>query len=92
MRRSLGAVVLVALAVVGALLTVYNADDVRFNYLLGSVELPLFVLLLLGVVVGSALSLLAFVFRVVELKTVCRQLQRQLRDADIELQSLRKRP
>lgn len=91
MKRVVSAVVLMVVALVGALLTVYNAGEVRFNYLLGTVELPLFVLLLICVVVGSVLSLLAFLLQVGELKATCRQLRRQLRDAEIEIQSHGKR-
>ncbi|WP_151193295.1 lipopolysaccharide assembly protein LapA domain-containing protein [Cysteiniphilum sp. JM-1] len=63
MMRLLGYIILVIIFVLVAALAVLNAQEVTFNYLLGTFHLPLILLLLvvfvLGLVIGMVLMLLS---------------------------------
>ncbi|MDA0910001.1 MAG: lipopolysaccharide assembly protein LapA domain-containing protein [Proteobacteria bacterium] len=61
--RLLGYIILVIIFVLVAALAVLNAQEVTFNYLIGTFHLPLILLLLvvfvLGLVIGMVLMLLS---------------------------------
>lgn len=63
MMRLLGYIILVIIFVLVAALAVLNAQEVTFNYLIGTFHLPLILLLLvvfvLGLVIGMVLMLLS---------------------------------
>ncbi|WP_440993150.1 lipopolysaccharide assembly protein LapA domain-containing protein [Cysteiniphilum litorale] len=63
MMRLLGYIILVIIFVLVAALAVLNAQEVTFNYLIGTFHLPLILLLLvvfvLGLIIGMVLMLLS---------------------------------
>lgn len=76
----------------GACLGFFNADRVHFNYLVGSGEVRLIVLLILVFLFGAALSLLVCAAKFIGFSTELRGLRRRLRNAETELKNLRNLP
>jgi uncharacterized integral membrane protein len=76
----------------GAALSYYNWDRVPFNYLIGQVELPLIALMLLSFLLGGVTVLLLNTLRIWALRLESRRLQKQLRNAEVELRNLRNLP
>ncbi len=92
MLRVLAIVLLLAVFIAGALLSYFNYGYVSFNYLIGSAEVRLVVLLVLTFVVASIFTLLLCAVRLFSLSGEARRLRRQLRDAETELKNLRNLP
>jgi uncharacterized membrane protein YciS (DUF1049 family) len=92
MLRILTVLVLLAVFVTGAALGYFNATPVSFNYLFGSVEVRLVVLILLTFVLAVLLTLLLCAGRLLSQSGEARRLRRQLRDAETELKNLRNLP
>lgn len=89
MLRALLIVVLAVVFVAGATLGYFNADPVHFNYLFGSVEVRLVVLVLFTFVAAALMTLLFCAGRLLSQSGDLRRLRRQLRDAETELKNLR---
>lgn len=88
-------VILLLLAVVfilGIVIGYYNAQPVTFNYLFGSMQLPLIALLAAEFVCVALLTLLVVMGRILALKAESLRLRRQLRAAESELSTLRNLP
>ncbi|HSW11300.1 MAG TPA: LapA family protein [Solimonas sp.] len=88
-RSLLFFLVILPVFVLGTTIGFFNGQDVEFNYLFGSVHLPLIALLIGEFLLVVALTLLATLVRVLALKSEIRRLRKQLRDADTELKNLR---
>jgi len=82
-------VVILPVFVLGTTIGFFNGQDVEFNYLFGSVQLPLIALLIAEFLLVVALTLLATFVRVFGLKSEIRRLRKQLRDTETELKNLR---
>ena len=86
----IGAILLVL--VIGVAIGFFNAQPVSFNYLAGTLQVPLIALVVGELfLVGAATALLCWA-RIFGLKGEIRRLRRQLKDAQAELQSLRYLP
>lgn len=86
---------LILLAVVfafGVALGFYNAQPVRFSYLLGEFELPLIGLIVGEFLLAVLLTLVVIMGRILALKAQIRQLKRQLQNTEAELKNLRSLP
>jgi putative membrane protein len=83
---------LLAALIAGAALSYFNSGYVGFNYLLGSVEVRLVVLIVFTFVLAALLTLLLCSVRILSLSGEARRLRRQLRDAETELKNLRNLP
>ncbi|MAT50418.1 MAG: hypothetical protein CMK32_04445 [Porticoccaceae bacterium] len=92
MSRILSAIALVLLIGVGITFTVLNPQQVTLNYLLGSLQLPLAVLVVLVLAVGAVLGLLVAGFMILRLKRENRKLRRGTRLAEQEVANLRSLP
>jgi uncharacterized membrane protein YciS (DUF1049 family) len=92
MLRVLVYAVLLAVFIVGAALGYFNATQVSFNYLFGTVEIRLVVLVVFTFVLASLLTMLLCAVRLLSLSGEARRLRRQLRDAETELKNLRNLP
>ncbi|HWY24371.1 MAG TPA: LapA family protein [Nevskia sp.] len=92
MLRVLAIVLLLVVFIAGAALSYFNYSYVSFNYLFGSTEVRLVVLIVLTFVVASVLTLLLCAVRLFSLSGETRRLRRQLRDAETELKNLRNLP
>jgi len=78
--------------VLGAAVSYYNGAVVTFHYLAGQVELPLIALLLGAFFAGVLVMWLISVARVFGLSRESRRHQRQIRELEAELKSLRELP
>lgn len=92
MSRILSAIALVLLIGVGITFTVLNPQQVTLNYLLGSLQLPLALLVVLVLAVGAVLGLLVAGFMILRLKRENRKLRRGTRLAEQEVANLRSLP
>jgi len=81
-----------AVLVLGVAIGFFNAQPVTFNYLAGSVQLPLIALVMGEFFLVALLTVLLCYSRIFGLKGEIRRLRRQLKDAQAELQSLRNLP
>ena len=73
----------------GAAIGFFNAQTVSFNYLVGSVQVPLIVLILGELILVSLTALVLFAGRVWSLRLEIRSLRKRLAAAEVELKNLR---
>lgn len=92
MGRLIVALLLVASFCLGAAISFHNWSPVSFNYLAGQAELPLIALMLAAFVVGVAVMGLLNLARLFSLRRETRRQQRQIRELEAELKSLRELP
>ncbi|BCO30363.1 hypothetical protein TspCOW1_04660 [Thiohalobacter sp. COW1] len=92
MSRILSVIALVLLIGVGITFTVLNPQQVTLNYLLGSLQLPLALLVVLVLALGALLGLLVAGFMLLRLKRENRKLRRGTRLAEQEVANLRSLP
>ena len=76
----------------GAAIGHYNVSAVTFNYLAGQVELPLIALLIAAFLLGVVVMWLLGLARLFVLNRESRRHQRQIRELEAELKSLRELP
>lgn len=86
----IGAVFLVL--ALGIAIGLFNAQPVSFNYIAGSLQIPLIVLVMAEFFLVAAVTALLCWARIFGLKGEIRRIRRQLKDAQAELQSLRNLP
>ncbi len=72
--------------------SVINAHEVVLHYYLGSIELPLAVLLALTLAVGALLGMLAMMKKVMSLRMEVARLRRSVRVSEQEVENLRSLP
>lgn len=92
MQRILILILLVIVFGLGVIIGFYNAQPVSFNYLVGSIQLPLIALITGEFVVAVLLTLLVVMGRILGLKAETRRLKKQLRNTESELKNLRNLP
>lgn len=76
----------------GVAIGFFNAQPVSFNYLAGTLQVPLIALVMGEFFMVALLTALLCWARIFGLKGEIRRLRRQLKDAQAELQSLRNLP
>ena len=76
----------------GAAISYYNLSSVTFHYLAGQVELPLIALLIGAFLLGAVVMWLLNLARLFVLSRESRRHQRQIRELEGELKSLRELP
>lgn len=89
MLRTAALTLLVVILLCGAAIGFFNAQPVSFNYLIGSVQLPLIVLILGELVLVTLIGLVLFASRVWSLRLEIRGLRKRLAAAEVELKNLR---
>jgi uncharacterized integral membrane protein len=92
MWRLLTLVLLLAVFCLGAAVSYFNWTSVTFNYLAGQAEMPLIALLLAAFVLGVLVTGLLNLARIFMLRRDQRRQQRQIRELEAELRSLRNLP
>lgn len=92
MQRLAGLLLLLALAVAGAVLSYFNATPVRLDYLAGTLDAPLIVWLLSSLLLGAGLAAVFGGVRRLSLQLELRRLRRQLEQTEAELKNLRRLP
>jgi len=58
----------VIVLVIGLIFTIYNSNDVDFNYIVDSINLPLSLIIILAIICGASLALLACSVVIIRLK------------------------
>lgn len=89
MLRTAVLVVLLVVLICGAAIGFFNAQRITFNYLVGSVELPLIVLIVGELILVTVIGMVAFAGRVWSLRLEIRGLRKRLAAAEVELKNLR---
>jgi len=92
MGRLLTALLLIAAFCLGAAVSYYNWSPVTFHYLAGQMQLPLIALLLGAFLAGTVVMWMLNLARLFTLSRDSRRLQRQVRELEAELKSLRELP
>lgn len=92
MLRIVILVVLLIVFALGASLGFFNAEPITFNYLFGSVEVRVAVLVIVTFILGALLALALCGLRILSLHREMRRVRKQLRDAETELKNLRNLP
>ncbi len=92
MKRIVFLLFFLVVLVVGLGFAVINIDPVKVNYYLGSVEMPLALLIVLSIAVGGVLGVLATMGKIVGAKGEAVRLRRSLNGAQKELEKLRSSP
>ena len=92
MGRLIVFALLAATFCLGAAVSYFNWTTVTFHYLAGQVEIHLILLLLVAFVLGMAVMGLLNLARVFALNRETRRQQRQIRELESELKSLRNLP
>lgn len=92
MLRIIVIVALILFLVLGASIGYFNAQEVEFDYLAGTVKLPLIALVIGEFVLAVLLTLLICLGRMLGLKTEIRRLRKQVQSSEAELKSLRELP
>jgi uncharacterized integral membrane protein len=92
MGRLLTALLLIAAFVLGAAASFYNLSPVTFHYLAGQTEQPLIALLVGAFLLGALVTWLLGLARLFFLSRESRRQQRQIRELEAELKSLRELP
>ena len=87
------ALIVIVLVVLSTLsFSVVNAHSVALNYFLGTVELPLAVLLALAVSAGTFVGMAVMYARILRLRMELMQVRRSVRVAEKEVANLRTLP
>ncbi|WP_293371961.1 LapA family protein [Nevskia sp.] len=92
MLRLLTVVLLVLVFAIGAGLGYFNAERVTFDYLFGTTEVRVAVLVAVSFIAAALLTLLLCGLRILRLHRDIRRLRKQLRDSETELKNLRNLP
>ncbi len=92
MKRLLGFIILISIAIVVLVFTVKNAGDVTFNFYMGSVSIPLSLLLAITLACGALLGVLASLTVVLRTKQELRKARKQARMKIQEIENLRAIP
>lgn len=92
MSRILSVLALLILVGVGITFTVFNPHTVTLNYVVGNLNVPLALLMVIVLAAGVLLGLLFAGFKVVRLKREIHQLRRKARLAQEEVTNLRAIP
>lgn len=90
--RTLFLITLVLMLVLGVAVGYFNAQPVSFNYLAGSIQLPLVVLVVGEALIVALLTLAMASIKLFKLMAEIRRLKRQVKDHQGELAALRNLP
>ncbi len=89
MKRIIFLLFFLVVLAIGLAFAVVNLEPVKVNYYLGSVEMPLALLIVLSLAVGGVLGVLATMGKIMGAKGEALRLRRTLHDAQKQLENLR---
>lgn len=92
MRRFVYLVLTLMVVIFGIVFAVLNADTVQLNYYLGSVELPLSLVIMLAMIVGAVLGIFASLSFIIGSRRNLSKLKRSVAVAEKEIVNLRNIP
>ena len=78
--------------VLGVVFAVLNAETVQLNYYLGSVDLPLSLVLVLAIIVGALLGIFSILSFIIGSRRSATKLKRSVEVAEKEIVNLRNIP
>jgi putative membrane protein len=89
MRRIVTIIIFIIVFAVGIAFSAINNDPVTINYYLGTLSLPLSIVVVLSIVFGLILGALAIFVGTIQLRYENRRLQKKLDVSEQEINSLR---
>ncbi len=89
MRRILTIIIFISVFIVGIAFSAINNDPVIVNYYLGTLSLPLSIIVVFSIVLGLILGALAIFVGKVQLRYENRRLHKKLEVSEQEINSLR---
>ncbi|MGQ0528899.1 MAG: LapA family protein [Panacagrimonas sp.] len=92
MLRILVIAALVVVLVLGASIGYFNAQEIQFDYLAGTLSMPLIALVIGEFVIAVLLTLMICFGRMLQLKNEIRRLRKQVQAVESELKTLRELP
>ena len=92
MLRLVYLVLILLVVIIGIVFAVLNADTVQLNYYLGSVELPLSLVLVLAMILGAILGILASLKIILGSRRNVTKLKKSVEVAEKEIANLRNIP
>jgi len=92
MKRLIGLIGLILIAIVVLAFTVKNSGDVTFNFYAGSIQLPLSLLLAITLAFGALFGVLASLVVLLRTKQELRKARKQARMKVQEIENLRAIP
>lgn len=92
MLRILVIAALIVVLVLGASIGYFNAQEIQFDYLAGTLSMPLIALVIGEFVIAVLLTLMICFGRMLQLKNEIRRLRKQVQAAENELKTLRELP
>lgn len=78
--------------IIGVAFSVLNAENIQLNYYLGSVELPLSLVLIIAMIIGAILGILASLSLIIGSRRNTNKLKRSVEVAEKEIVNLRNIP
>ena len=89
MRRILTIIIFIIVFAVGITFSAINTDLVNINYYLGTLSLPLSIVVVASIVLGLILGALAIFMGTIQLRYENRRLHKKLETSEQEINSLR---
>jgi len=78
--------------ILGVAFSVLNAESIQLNYYLGSIELPLSLVIVIAMIIGAALGILASMSLIIGSRRNTHKLKRAVEVAEKEIVNLRNIP
>lgn len=78
--------------IIGVAFSVLNAENIQLNYYLGSVELPLSLVLVVSMIIGAILGIVASLSLIIGSRRNTNKLKRSIEVAEKEIVNLRNIP
>lgn len=91
-KRYLTVLLFVVVLLIGILFFVNNNQSIELSYLLGVINLPLSVLLLLDFIIGVVIGVIALLPLVLKLKYQKSRLEKKIKSTETEVKNLRVLP
>jgi len=92
MLRLLYFLLALIVVILGVVFSVLNADTVQLHYYLGSIELPLSLVLILAMIIGALLGVLSSLGFIIGSRRSASKLKRSVEVAEKEIVNLRNIP
>ena len=92
MARIIGLVLSLIVLVFGLFLGILNSDPVPINFYLGSRDIPLSLLLVLILLIGTIIGVIASLGVVIKLKRQISRLRKEIKSSEAEVKNLRSIP
>jgi putative membrane protein len=89
MRRILTIIIFIIVFVVGIAFSAINNDPVTLNYYLGTLSIPLSIVVVISIILGLVLGALAIFMTSLQLRYENRRLHKKLETSEQEINSLR---